>query len=141
MSLEFGGRPYQLIETTNQHDKVIRQILLGKDRTEILTDSEGSGYLDSWEIYTPKGKMLFSMPYKGRFAFMEVESLVSTGIVTYKYNWDNRINKYTLYETLGRPYKKMSDEDFIVWLPRRQRREKARGFRGAPSTRNSAMER
>ncbi len=113
--LEVGGRSYQYFEAKNKNGKVIRQFLLGKDRTELMIDENGDGFLENWEIATPDGKLSFSWPFKGKFQMMELESATAKGLVKARFAWNPKINQYSLFEMKGHPYKTWSyDDEFIV---------------------------
>ena len=103
-AMEFAGKPYQYYERHAPTGKLIGQYLVGKDRTEIMLDNNGDGRLDSWEIFTPGGKILMSAPRLGQFMNMDLEVRTKKGIVQYRYFWNRRSKLYTLYDMKARRY-------------------------------------
>ena len=113
--LEFAGKPYQYYERHSPSGKLIGQYLIGKERTEIMLDNNGDGRLDSWEIFTPAGKILMSAPHLGKFMRMDLEVRTKKGIVQYGYYWNRHSKLYTLFNMKARPYEKFAfTNQFII---------------------------
>lgn len=115
-NIDFGGRSFQYIEKVDERNAVTQQYLLGKERIEIINDRNGDGRIDSWDIYTPAGKMTFTNPYKGHLTSLDIEVSTRFGIMRYNYYWAPGIQSYVLFSQRGRPYKSFGklQEEFIV---------------------------
>ena len=90
---------YLLLIDKNKRGVPTRQMVMGKDRLEIMIDRNGDGGLEDWEVTVPGATMRMHTPFKGRFMFMDVDHHMKGTVVKLRLALNERTGDYVLYDT------------------------------------------